>query len=455
MEIAQFETLSNHEIRKLIQKSISQPNDRELNYYLLKGLWNQSRFKDFYDLLPEISEQALQSTLKLHTKALIRRCLNENSSLKKLIPIAISYSSFLGDNERKSLIDLLEKMISLHNSDSLKKFYQCLIEVSNELRKIFINKNLTHDPKLLLTPDIAAKLNLDKPIADILHESGSVLEMFYRPGGYLYILAECGYWSEIDFKKVKSLNQMVCFRLEVLYCLEVAPKELNTRLIPYTDLIISQQSYQENLCDELSKSLMKFKGIGIDSDNEKLPSFLESQAKLFIEVSKYLDWLHEKLPTSSENFNFVYTHYLYLLSFFYRVNKRAGKEEIQTQVKIFNLISTNYDKYTGPGIWANTWLVIEPMYEIILIALVQNLIDICNVAKLIEIVRDDQSELALKKVISDADSFLAEDWDNLYFTTNILKLCELFLQVLENLDLQKNRIKKLKALEKKIRKGLI
>jgi hypothetical protein len=335
-----------------------------------------------------------------------------------------------------------------NNQVSLHTYYHRLIEINKALRISVIEQGASADPLLLLSPEIAAKIDLNHPIAQLLKDKKSKFYSYYEPEGHFLLLAECGYWADLDLKKINPTNEYLRFKIELLHCLNCTPKDLISKIKPYAQHL-AKQEFQDFLADQLMNILSTIEAKQTQSA-DIFRSSLHGNTKFIIEVCKFMDFLYEKIKILNINLNLVSLKFFSLQALVFVMEKRALKEVISVRLRINDLFIRNYISYQISHNWS-TFENIKNSNETLLM---QNLITTGNSEKLIGLVNNDLCNSTKQKFLDFTDRFLTTDWDLTSVTINDLNILSLILSVLGTLNSQKTRIKKINSLIKKFKRDL-
>jgi hypothetical protein len=239
--------LKGSDRQRWIRYSLENPKDLRFRTFLLENFWQKGNFKDVLDLLPPIGEQNLELALKWHTQAHLRMAI-DGGSVKKLIPMAISYAAFLPENLKSALLRLVETLVRSRNSSPLVEYFETHLEIAKLVReKIAVSVGYC-DPKLTISPEILAKCFPET--SRILNQSlsPSPIADYFAPGGYLLLLYKGEFFNETP--EVGGISDDIKFRLDLVRVLHRKGR-LENELKPYLILIRRSTRTQIALVSEL------------------------------------------------------------------------------------------------------------------------------------------------------------------------------------------------------------
>lgn len=293
-----FTLIPKHDLRKLILYSRAHPEDLPLKHCLTRGLWDLEQYKDIYELLPPISTTSLRVSLELHSKILFRMALSDSSAIKRLIPIAISYAASLGQDQRNSILELLEGLIEVRNDDSLKQYFKLHIDlekVDSESRKLSPKGLKT---EFFLSPELAYKLKINHEFINLQKTHSKYGKWYYLEGGHFILLAECRYFSEVDSRNRAVISKEVNCMIDFVRYAGGPSKEFIAHMQSAVDLVVSNHELQGFLMIVLHDSVMA--ECSINSDQE-FKTFLKGKAELHL----FLNDVCARISTPAEELRFA------------------------------------------------------------------------------------------------------------------------------------------------------
>jgi len=240
--------------QRWIRYCLENPKDWRFRSFLLENFWLRGNFKDVLDILPPISEQNLELVLKWHTQTHLRLAI-EGGSVKKLIPVAISYAEYLPESFKSALLRLVENLIRSRNSSPLVDYFETHLEIAKQVREKIVASAGYCDPKLTLSPEILAKYFPDT--LSLLNQSlsPSLMADYFAPGGYLLLLYKGEFFNEAP--EVGGISDDIKFRLDLVRALHRNGR-LENELKPYLNLIRQSKRAQTALISELSRRYSEF-----------------------------------------------------------------------------------------------------------------------------------------------------------------------------------------------------
>lgn len=260
----QLRNLPNSQWREWTQESRRRPEDHRLRKFLLEGLWDIEQFKEVLELLPPLQEgpspESLESGLRWRTQTLFRLAFKGTSFVKRLIPVAISYSSYLGETESAAILQLLNDLVQSRDDKVLFQYHQLVLSVSKGVRQALQNLQIPFSPRLLLSPELAAGLGTEprEEIFNILKECSSPFMNYYAVGGNLLLLAEGGFFSEVPGQERKLISEEVSFQLDVIGGFRTL-RTLARVLRPHLKYITATTSAQTHLANKIHRFFEELK----------------------------------------------------------------------------------------------------------------------------------------------------------------------------------------------------